>query len=375
MRLVSRDLLVPTYAIGILGAFIQIAGGYWDVSWHVLRLVETFFTPAHTVLYTGVVLVLVASILGLFMRFRVFTNQDQERHLLTGLLVVALGSGLQLIAAPFDFWWHSNFGFDPFLFTPAHSLLIAGIILNGIGMSLGSVRLLQAYRAGTSLGRFFVTSKWLQLLVVVALTTLWLDLNTLVYLVTDVNGIAYTLHLGNDFVTQTSAMAFAASVTTLAATGTLVFFTAKKMLAWRGAVTSVALLSAGLSATANLGFRAFVLAGKTIEPSTYGGVGEGSVISSFIPLYVSFVVPVFLFDVLVKDSQSGWRMILAAALVGPFASFLDGWYALPLWMRFSQLIPTLIVPMIVAGLIAGLSRVRFANVLLSRKMITTTQPR
>src|SRR3989442_872469 len=55
-------MILPIYAVGVAGAFLQITGAQWDVSAHILGIVETFFTPAHTVLYTGIALVALAII-------------------------------------------------------------------------------------------------------------------------------------------------------------------------------------------------------------------------------------------------------------------------------------------------------------------------
>ncbi len=49
-----RNLIVPLHSIGVFGALLQIWGGYWDVSWHGLGLVETFFGINHIPLYSGV---------------------------------------------------------------------------------------------------------------------------------------------------------------------------------------------------------------------------------------------------------------------------------------------------------------------------------
>ena len=67
----SYDLLVPTYIVGVVGAFLQISGGIWDVSSHIMGIVETFFTVPHLVLYSGVLLCLVASLTGVVLRRRV----------------------------------------------------------------------------------------------------------------------------------------------------------------------------------------------------------------------------------------------------------------------------------------------------------------
>lgn len=347
----SRTLLVTAYSIGVVGAFLQIAGGYWDVSWHNLGMVESFFGPNHVPLYTGVVLVMLVSLYGLLLRFTTFKKSD-ERNLLTGFHIGLVGGVMQVIAGPSDAWWHETFGFDPFLFTPTHILLIAGIILAGFGMAMGSVRLLQAYNAKRLTTGIF-PRRWLQFLPILALTALWLDFNTLVYTITDVEGIAYTFQLGEGFVEQYDKIAFRLGIIFVAATGTLIFFTAKKLLRWRGAVLSVAIISAAVSATANLGFRAWIL----------GGSGDGPAMAAFIPLYLAFLIPVLIFDLLLKETNINRKMIIAAILISPFASFLDGWNSLGLWMFFRGLIPILIIPIFMAGLLGALAGNRFANIL------------
>src|ERR671927_1398772 len=47
--------------IATAGAFIQTEGASWDVTSHLLKRPETFFTPSHTMLYTGVGLLIVAA--------------------------------------------------------------------------------------------------------------------------------------------------------------------------------------------------------------------------------------------------------------------------------------------------------------------------
>lgn len=348
-----QKLLVVAYTIGTIGAFLQISGGYWDVSWHTLGLVETFFGPNHIPLYAGVALVLIAALLGIVIRLRP-SKEGLQKSLFTGLYIALVGGGMQVIAGPADLWWHENFGFDPFLFTPSHTLLIAGIILNGIGMAVGNIRLLLYGSKISSLK----LQRLLELLTIVALTTLWLDLNTAVYLILDVNGIAYTFQLSDDFVRQTTQMAFAVGATLVAAMGTLVFFITKRVFAWRGAVTIIALLSAAVSVSANIGFRAMVL----------GPNDAGPLFSSFIPLYLAFIIPVFLFDLWVKNTGSRWKVLLASGIIAPFASYLDGWYAFNLWMHANQMVPILLAPMLIAGLIAGMSSIKVANRLASKEI-------
>src|SRR2546427_11385474 len=163
-------MISPVYAVGVAGAFLQIAGAQWDVSAHILGIVETFFPPAHPVLYTGIALVALASFYGLLLRSKTVGNGSLSRSLFIGVSIAAVGSSLQIIAAPIDFWWPSTYAFDPFLFTPAHSLLIIGMILGGVGMSLGSIRLLRAVRAAQNLTN---RRRLVPAIVTLALATVW----------------------------------------------------------------------------------------------------------------------------------------------------------------------------------------------------------
>lgn len=368
-----RDLLVPTYVVGVLGAFLQISGGFWDVAAHIELIPETFFTVQHLVLYAGVGLALLASVSGLVMRIGFGKPGVPEKALLTGLSISLVGGTLQVVAGPFDFWWHDRFGFDAFLFTPAHTLLIAGIILSGVGMTVGATRLLQASTSGLNLGMF--SKPWLiRAMSVVSFATLWLVLNGLVYLLTDVGGIAYTFGLGEDWARNAGLAGFVAAGILLAGTGALALLTARRTLPWRGSLTMVALLGAGVTVLANLSFRASVLFERG-NPD-----GSGSAIVSFIPLYLAFLVPVVLFDLVAKRNLEGWLVIAAGGILGPFASYLDGFYSLPLWIGGSAsvmeaiaagriyLVLALALPMIIAGAVAGLSRTRFTSILLSSRI-------
>ncbi len=90
----------------------------------------------------------------------------------------------------------------------------------------------------------------------VGLTTLWLGLNGIVYLLVDTGGIAYTFGLGEPFLAQAALPAFVLAVSFLGLTGTLVFLSAKRILGWRGAATAMAVLGAAIVATVSLVFRA-----------------------------------------------------------------------------------------------------------------------
>lgn len=374
--------LLALYAAGIAGALIQILGGQWDVSWHVLGLVETFFTLPHTVLYSGVVFSLLSSLIALAYYHRILLfNRERNRFLLHGFIIALAGSGLQLFAGQFDYWWHDNFGFDPFLFTPSHMPLIIGFFLNGIGMWIGITYLIRnekkmpnlALGESSSLSRRF---KLLQILAVLSLVALWYDLSTLVYLFTDDEGIAYTFQLDIEtFAEQADTIAFIISTAGTAAIGSIMLIGAKSTLKFRGAATVVAALLIGTSIAFDIGFKAIVLNGSQ----------EGIAFAYFIPLYMSFLAPVVLFDILAGKKRLltakkpkttaaiGW-LILTAILLGPVGTFVDSWHSVALWIENSQVILPWLMPMFAGGFAAGLIWIGFNKTLLNKLMTTRGTP-
>lgn len=373
--------LLALYAAGIAGALIQILGGQWDVSWHVLGLVETFFTLPHTVLYSGVAFSLLSSLIALAYYHRILLyNRERNRFLLHGFIIALAGSGLQLFAGQFDYWWHDNFGFDPFLFTPSHMPLIIGFFLNGIGMWVGITYLIRNEKkmsnldhGESSLSRRF---KLLQVLAVLSLVALWYDLSTLVYLLTDDEGIAYTFQLDIEtFAEQAGTIAFIISTAGTAAIGSIMLIGAKSTLKFRGAATVVAALLVGTSIVFNIGFKAIVLNGSQ----------EGIAFAYFIPLYMSFLAPVVLFDILAGKKRLltakkpkttaaiGW-LILTAILLGPVGTFVDSWHSVALWIESSQVILPWLMPMFAGGFAAGLIWIGFNKTLLNKLMTTRGTP-
>ena len=47
---------LPIYFLLSVGVSLQISGSNWDIVWHSVGNVETFFTPPHLVIYSGVAL-------------------------------------------------------------------------------------------------------------------------------------------------------------------------------------------------------------------------------------------------------------------------------------------------------------------------------
>src|SRR5688572_19729662 len=132
------------YFLISIGVSLQISGSNWDIVWHGVGNVETFFTPPHSVIYSGVALAIGSVIGGITQA--AFKIQQQKKYatwlvqlpssLPLSLKLTAIGCILQLSAGPFDFLWHTQFGFDGLL-SPPHSVLTVGMLTTALGALIG----------------------------------------------------------------------------------------------------------------------------------------------------------------------------------------------------------------------------------------------
>jgi hypothetical protein len=126
------------------GVSLQISGSNWDIVWHGVGNVETFFTPPHSVIYSGVALAIGSTIGGIIQA--AFTIRQQKKDvrwfvlfpssLPLSLKLAPIGCILQISAGPFDFLWHTLFGFDGLL-SPPHSVLAVGMLTTALGALIG----------------------------------------------------------------------------------------------------------------------------------------------------------------------------------------------------------------------------------------------
>ena len=365
----AERLLIPLYGLGVVGAFLQVAGANWDVSSHILGIVDSFFTPSHLVLYLGILLVLLAGFLGVW-----FERQTDAklRPFFTGFRVAFAGSLIQLVAGPLDLWWHSVYGFDPFLFTPTHSMLIVGLALGGVGMAVGTLRLMQRNNEGTRLLKF---------LAALILGTLWLDVNFVVLWLANAEGVAYTFRVCAPQVIFARSCAFVGAFQGViylpalfldALGGAAVILLATRTMGRRGVLTSVAAIVVAVNATANLGFTAYMLLYVRVPGSFYfAGPTQtaGAGLASIIPPYLAILFPVLLFDAYAW--REGRGTLVASLVAGPLSVFLDGRFSIfsGLW---SPDVSTLLylLPMMLGGLAARGIRGRLEDALLSGRVPT-----
>jgi hypothetical protein len=135
---IETDLAIPLIIVS-LGILLTASSGSWDITNHLLNRPETFFSPPHAGLYSGVVLVLFGSLMAYHYHWRsskISDNNNTRKHLPTYLRLLLVGIIMLISAGPLDFAWHTAFGLDGLL-SPPHAVLTLGMVLCSIGAFLG----------------------------------------------------------------------------------------------------------------------------------------------------------------------------------------------------------------------------------------------
>jgi hypothetical protein len=126
-----------------LGILLVTVGGSWDITNHLLSKPETFFSPPHALMYSGVTVTLI----GVVLSFVGWKNlQKFKNSYFLSLKIKLIGIGLLTGAGPFDFIWHSYFGLDGLL-SPPHFTLITGMFLCSVGGMIGISRYLKFHNS------------------------------------------------------------------------------------------------------------------------------------------------------------------------------------------------------------------------------------
>jgi hypothetical protein len=136
---IETDPTVPLIIVS-LGILLTASSGSWDISNHLLNRPETFFSLPHAGLYSGVLLVLIGSLMAYrYHRHssKIFDNNN-GKSLPTYLRLVLVGIVMLISAGPVDFAWHTAFGLDGLL-SPPHAVLTMGMVLCSIGAFLGLI--------------------------------------------------------------------------------------------------------------------------------------------------------------------------------------------------------------------------------------------
>ena len=128
------------------GILLVTVGGSWDITNHLLSKPDTFFSPPHAMMYLGVAI----SLIGTMLSFLCWKQmQELKDTYFISLKNSLIGIGLLSSAGPFDYVWHSNFGLDGLL-SPPHLTLIAGMFFCAIGGMIGISKFLRINKSGYS---------------------------------------------------------------------------------------------------------------------------------------------------------------------------------------------------------------------------------
>lgn len=125
----SQTIITSIVSIlAIFGTVVMISGGIWDAISHFLKEPEYFWTVQHVVVYTGVLMIFLAGILGLILVIKKHSNENLKK----GIKVVIIGSIIQIISGFVDSISHDIFGIDG-LVSWTHQPLEAGLVLSALG--------------------------------------------------------------------------------------------------------------------------------------------------------------------------------------------------------------------------------------------------
>lgn len=126
------------FLITLIGTTIAMWGASWDISSHLQRIPDSFFTPSHTMLYFGVGINLVGAIIAAITYKK--RKDIRTESFSTGLKLIIIGVSVQIIAGPGDFFWHEAFGLDGLL-SPTHMVLALGMLSVLTGALIGFSRI------------------------------------------------------------------------------------------------------------------------------------------------------------------------------------------------------------------------------------------
>jgi hypothetical protein len=331
----EMNIIVTILITATCGSFLQISGTSWDVTSHIMQEPETFFTPSHTVLYTGVGLLTLAAGLGVVLLFR--NKQLRGKPLATPFKLLILGSAVCLVAGPSDFLWHERFGVDGLL-SPPHLALITGMLINAVATVVGLARISGHIPS-------IPKERLIRIAMVPAFAALWFTTTWYVYM------FSLPFSDGENFQFNLNpSLAAIIAIIALPLLSSIIFLIASKIIGRFGAATSVAVLVVGVNIFAN------------IIPS------QGLMIS-ILPWYsISAILPALIADIILNNSVAKTRLglrgseLIAGLLIGStFYIFnypmLTWAFAIPLGMSLANLQGMLAVASLTPSFLSTLSTV------------------
>jgi hypothetical protein len=134
---------LPWYVPAVLvAATCAVVGVLWDISWHRTIGRDTFWTPAHMMIYASGIIAGLSC--GWLVLRTTFAGTSVERAASVtfwgfrgplGAWLCIWGALAMIVSAPFDNWWHNAYGLDVKVLSPPHVILALGFT----GIELGAV--------------------------------------------------------------------------------------------------------------------------------------------------------------------------------------------------------------------------------------------
>ena len=318
------NLLLVSLLIATAGGILQISGASWDITSYILREPETFFTPSHTMLYTGAGLTTLAAIISILTSLKI-KKEIHSRSFYTAFKLLIIGATIQLISGPGDFMWHSVFGVDG-LMSPPHLALATGILISAIAAVVGLARILPYVQSKKN-------QKIVRTALIPAFAALWFASIWYIFM--------FVLPLSNgehfNFNPDPVAAVIAATIA-IPFMSSMIFLISARTIGRLGAATAVAAVVITMNVLAN------------IAPA-YQFLG------AFLPWQLLAIIPVTVgADIAIHRAGPQTGMIIAGALIG-ITFYIFNFPMLP--MAFAELLnqPNLSIDNILPSMYASLSQV------------------
>jgi hypothetical protein len=307
MRSHPLSVSIAILIIAVVGAFVQTEGASWDVTSHLLRRPETFFTPSHTLLYTGVGLLIIAAAISANLLLK--NKEIRNKSFSTALKLLIIGSTFSVVAGPSDYLWHQIYGVDGLL-SPTHLTLVTGMLINSIAVVLGFARIV--VHLPTARERRLIKASMIP-----AFAVMWIMMIWYVYMfaLPLSNGVHFNFNLNP---VHESIIA----IITLPIIGSIVFMTASRTIGRFGAASAVTALLLGMNSFAN------------IIPSNQ--------LTPLLPWYLMLIIPAVFADFILNKSiiirrskliKTERSVIISGAIIGSMFYML-GYPMLP--MTFAE---------------------------------------
>ena len=114
--------------LAVIGSVIIVSAGLWDAISHLQQEPEFFWSIQHIIVYTGVAMTSCAAFIGCILLLR----KSVHKSLKTGILLVIVGTAIQLISGFADSLSHELYGIDG-LISWSHQPLELGLVLVSLG--------------------------------------------------------------------------------------------------------------------------------------------------------------------------------------------------------------------------------------------------